>query len=70
MQLVDNLGEIHNLLSELTETMDKDNLTMTPSAFSLSVDQIQPGLVCSAFANEQLFRVLVLEAPVSPPSLM
>ena len=67
MQLVDNLGEIHSLFSGLDKALDKDNA----SSFSLSVDQVLPGLICCASVDDQWFRVLVLEPPASssPSSL-
>ena len=64
MQLVGNLGELDSMSSSLTKSMNDE----VASGFSLSVDQILPGLICCALVDEQWFRVLVLEPPVSPSS--
>ena len=57
IQLFNNLNALDSIMSSLADVMNAAD----PMSNSLSLDIIQPGLVCCAFSDDQWFRVLVLE---------
>ena len=59
-----NLYALDNMTNKLTESLAQAD----PTSYSPLLDSIQPGLVCCTFADDQWFRVLVLESPASASS--